>query len=314
MTREHILIIGSGMMACGIASQSALAGHKTTIVGRDMSRVLTCIEEAKRCIDELAQNHLADPRSAALAHERLFPSIDLEDACQSALYVIEAIVEDLSIKQEWFAQLDTLLPPEVTILSTTSGFRITDITVNMQHPERAFTAHFWFPAHLIPLVEIVIGERSDPARAPEIKALLQTWGKAPVIVHRDVPGQLVNLVQQAMIREAVHIVEMGLCSAEDIDTAIKMSFGMRLPVWGPLEHVDGVGVDLCAKVQETVLPVVSNATIPAKSFTEKLDKGELGAKSGKGFYDWSKKDITELAARRNRFIIEMLHFHQRDKK
>lgn len=310
MTKEQVVIIGSGMMACGIASQSALAGHKTTIVGRDMSRVLGCIENAKQCIQELTDNGLAGNDAAQKAQDLLFPSTNLEEACLGAQYVIEAIVEDLGIKQDLFHTLDQLLPPEITILSTTSGFRITDIAQKMQYPQRALTAHFWFPAHLIPLVEVVIGEQSDPNRAETVKQLLDNWGKAAVIVKRDFPGQLVNLVQQAMIREAVHIVELGLCSAEDIDKAIKMSFGIRLPVWGPLEHVDGVGLDLCAKVQETVLPVVSADVKPAKSFTDKLQAGELGAKTGKGFYDWSTKDMTALAQKRNRFIMEVLRFHK----
>jgi len=314
MTKDSVLVIGSGMMGSGIASRSALAGHKTTILGRDLSRVMACIEEAKRCIDELEANDLATPEAAAKARDLIRPSINMEEACKDAQYVIEAIVEDLEIKQDLFQQLDSLLPLEVTILTTTSGLRITDIAAKMVHPERALTAHFWFPGHLVPLVEIVVGDRSDPARAEEVKKLLLAWGKSPVIVHRDIPGQLVGLVQQAMIREAVHIVEMGLCSAEDIDTAIKMGFGVRLPVWGPLEHVDGVGLDLCQKVQNSVLPSVSNAQTAAKSFEEKIKAGDLGAKSGKGFYDWSVKDMNALAERRNRFIIEVLQFHKRNEK
>ena len=314
MIRDSVLIIGSGMMGSGIACRSALAGHKTTLLGRDPSRVMACIEEAKRCISELEANNLATPEAASEARELIQPSLDLEAACKDAQYVIEAIVEDLEIKQDLFQELDTLLPPEVILLSTTSGLRITDIAANMQHPERALTAHFWFTAHLIPLVEIVVGERSNPALAEKVKALLLTWDKAPVIVHRDIPGQLVGLVQQAMIREAIHIVEMGLCSVEDIDTAIKMSFGIRLPVWGPLEHVDGVGLDLCQKVQESVLPSVSSSVIPANSFEEKISAGNLGAKTGKGFYDWSVKDMTALAERRNRFIIEVLQFHKQNRQ
>jgi len=313
MSRNKVLIIGSGLMGSGIASRSALAGHQTILLDTDIEAAKQGVQKALACIDELEAHNLADPEAAATARTLITPSDDLEAACTDAEYVIEAIFENLSAKQALFAKLDALLPPEVIILSNTSGLRITDIAADMQyHPERALTAHFWFPGHLVPLVEIVIGDRSDPALAEDAKKLLLNWGKAPVIVKRDLPGQLANRILQAVIREATNIVEMGLCEPEDVDLAIKMGMGIRFPVWGALEHVDAVGLDLCRNVQATVLPDISAATTPAKCFDEKIAAGELGAKSGKGFYDWSIKSMDALADRRNRFIIEALQFHQRN--
>ena len=135
-----------------------------------------------------------------------------------------------------FESVDAQLPAQVPVLSNTSGLRITDIAARVQHPERALTAHFWYPGHLVPLVEVVMGDRSSPDMAEAVRDELNSWGKAAVVVRRDLPGQLANRILQAVMREAINIVAMGLASAEDVDTAVKMGMGIRFPAWGPLEH------------------------------------------------------------------------------
>ncbi|MCL2250021.1 MAG: 3-hydroxyacyl-CoA dehydrogenase NAD-binding domain-containing protein [Oscillospiraceae bacterium] len=315
MNRDAVLIIGAGLMGSGIASRAALAGHKTVLYDIDDARTQSGKQSALDCIEELLLHELVSYSDAERARHLIDTESNLENACESAEYVIEAIIEDLGVKQELFAKLDELLPPEVLLLSNTSGLRITDIAGKMKnYPERALTAHFWFPGHLVPLVEVVIGEKSDPKHADTIKELLLLWGKAPVIVKRDLPGQLANRILQSVIREAVSIVEIGLCDAEDVDTAIKMGMGIRLPVWGPLEHVDAVGLDLCRNVQATVLADICAEKHPSKLFDEKVASGDLGAKSGRGFYDWSVKSMPNLADKRNRFIIEALKFHKAEEK
>lgn len=232
----------------------------------------------------------------------------MEDAVQGAELVIEAIVENLQAKQQVFRQLDALVPLEVPIVSNTSGLRITDIAARSEHRQRMATAHFWFPAHLVPLVEVVMSEDTDEALARQVYDRLKSWGKAPVLVRRDLPGQLANRILQAVIREASNIVEMGLATPEDVDTAVKMGMGIRFPVWGPLEHVDAVGVDLCRSVQNTVLPGISAAQKANDTFESMVAQGHLGAKTGQGFYDWSKKDLKALEALRNAYIIQSVKF------
>ena len=136
--------------------------------------------------------------------------------------------------------------------------------------------------------------------------MLISWGKAPVIVKKDLPGQLANRILQAVIREAVNIVETGLASPEDVDTAVKMGMALRFPVWGPLEHVDAAGLDLCCSVQNTVLPEISGRNNASPLFTSLIQNGSLGYKTGRGFYDWSKKDMNALVKRRNDFIVHAL--------
>lgn len=304
--RTKVVIIGGGLMGCGIAVTAALAGEGVTIIESSAATRETLPTRVGALLEELSFNELIDPAQKAKAAALISCTDSLEDGCAEAFFVIEAIVEKLEAKQSLFQELDRLLPADIPIASNTSGLRITDIAAFTSHPERTMTTHFWFPAHLVPLVEVVMSEYTDETLAKWTYNTLSTWGKAPVLVRKDLPGQLANRIFQAVIREASSIVELGIASPEDVDTAVKMGMGIRFPVWGPLEHVDAVGVDLCASVQNTVLPGISGAQGANSCFTGMLERGELGFKTGKGFYDWSVKDMDTLAAHRNDFIIHAL--------
>ncbi|MDI9483299.1 MAG: 3-hydroxyacyl-CoA dehydrogenase family protein [Bacillota bacterium] len=306
MNRDAVVIAGSGMMGSGIAAVSALAGEKTIMLDVDADRAKSGIELAKEHIKERLDNGLTSQQQADCANDLLSYDCNLEEAMARATLVIEAVYEDLGLKQEIFEKIDSMLPKEIPIASNTSGLRITDISSRTIYTERTLTAHFWFPAHLVPLVEVVMGDKTDENVAIMVKERLTDWGKAPVLVRKDLPGQLANRILQAVIREAVNIVEMGLATPEDVDTAVKMGMGIRFPAWGPLEHVDGVGVDLCCSVQDSVLPVISSRHDASPLFRELVEKGELGYKTKKGFYDWTKKDMESLAKKRNEFIIHAL--------
>lgn len=310
MMRNTIVIVGSGLMGSGIAAISALAGNNTVLVDTESSRIEAGIESAKGCMRELMNHDLAKENQVKEATKRLSGTDCLEISLADAKMVIEAVYENLKLKQELFQKLDSLLPENIPITSNTSGLRITDIAKNVCHPERTMTTHFWFPAHLVPLVEVVMSENTDPAMAEFVKEELAGWGKAPVLVRRDLPGQLANRILQAVIREAVNIVEMGLANPEDVDTAVKMGMGIRFPAWGPLEHIDAVGLDLCQSVQNTVLPGISDRREAAGLFNELIEQGNLGYKTGKGVYDWSVKDMEKLAEKRNQFIIGALKLLQ----
>jgi 3-hydroxybutyryl-CoA dehydrogenase len=307
--RDSVVVVGSGLMGAGIAATSAIAGHKTILVDNTLELAQKGKEKASQNIDELWQNGLIDEANANSAKSLIETSAELVQSCGRAELVIEAIFENLALKQDLFVRLDEILPPEVPLLSNTSGLRITDISAKCTlHPERMLTAHFWFPAHLVPLIEVVVGDRSDYNVAVKMKELFLKWKKAPVIVKRDLPGQLANRLFQAIIREAVNIVEIGLAEPDDIDTAVKAGMGIRMPVWGVLEHVDAVGVDLCDHVQDTVLPGISDRKDASPLFKKKVADGDLGYKTKKGFYDWNTKSMDDLVKTRNDFIISTVKF------
>ena len=304
--RDAVLIYGSGTMGCGIASCAALAGEPVILFDVNVATAQKSIVRVREILDYMHSQGLCGKEEVTKAAERVSSAEDLESIRSRVKVVIEAVYENMLLKQDIFTHLDDIFPPEIPILSNTSGLRITDIAAKTKHPERTLTTHFWLPANLIPLVEIVIGEQSSPELAEKIKKYLTSWGKKPVIVKRDIPGQLANRILQAVIREAVNIVEIGLASAEDVDTSIKMGMALRFPVWGPLEHIDAVGFDICESVQNTVLPEITDRKNASPLFANMRREGNLGHKTGKGFYDWSKKDMDSLVKKRNEFIIHAL--------
>lgn len=302
--RDSVMVVGSGMMGSGIGAMSALAGNKTVLVDVDEERARQGLTKAIGCIRLREEQGLNSHEEAERALTLLEASGDMEASAEDAFLVIEAIVENVGAKQDLFAKLDGLLPVEVPICSNTSGLRITDISSKCAHPERTVTTHFWLPAHLVPLVEVVMGEHTDEAAAVRVRDELKRWKKAPVLVRRDLPGQLANRVFQAIIRESIAIVASGLASAEDVDTAISCGMAMRFPEWGPLKHLDAIGLELGLSVQETVLPDISAERHANEYLRRLVAEGNLGAKTGRGFYDWGNRSIEKDMEKRDRFIIE----------
>lgn len=304
--RDAVVVIGSGMMGSGIAAMSALGGRRTILFNRSEKNLERGLERAKDCIRLREDNELDTPEESAQALRLLEGSTDLMDALSQAFFAEEAITEDLPLKQQLFREVDQLLPPEYPICSTTSGLRITDIARGCLHPERTVTTHFWLPPHLIPLVEVVIGEHTKHALAEQVRDELKRWKKTPVLVERDLPGQLLGRIFQAILRESIDIVASGLATAEDVDTAIAKGIGMRLAQWGPLQHLDAIGLTLALSVQDSVLPDLCADRQGNPYLRELVSSGKLGAETGQGFYDWSTRNLEQDIQRRNQFIIAAL--------
>lgn len=311
MEIKRVAVIGCGRMGSGIGAMAALAGKETVLAARSAGSAAAGRERALACIRLREENGLHTKAEAARAEGLLRVAAGVEEAVAGADLVIESIVEDLEEKRALFERLDAILDPRVSLCSNTSGLRITDIAARCRHKARTLTTHFWLPAHLVPLVEVVLGDGSDEAMGKAVVSELKTWKKAPVLVRRDLPGQLANRVFQAIIREAVAIVSSGLASAGDVDTAIRCGMAMRFPEWGPLMHLDAIGLDLGLAVQDTVLPGISAEREANPYLRELVVSGNLGASTGKGFYDWESRDIRRATEKRDRFLIEAVKLTDR---
>lgn len=294
-------------MGSGIAAVALHAGDEVAVVELSDAAAGTVSDRIAKITGELLDHEMISAEQAGHTDSfRLYS--DLDSYTDQPDLVIEAISEVLEAKQKLFAQMDARFDARIPLASNTSGLRITDIARDMVHKERAMTTHFWFPAHLVPLVEVVMSEWTDRNLAGMVYDMLKAWGKAPVLVKKDLPGQLANRIFQAVIREAVSIVENGIADPQDVDTAVKMGMGLRFPVWGPLEHVDAVGLVLCESVQDHVLPSISAGQEAAGLFREKIANGHTGYGSGQGFYDWKEKSMEQLEQLRNNFIMQSVKF------
>ncbi len=312
MDVRRVAVAGTGMMGPGIAATFALAGKEVVIVSRSAEGAGKGVATARGLIDKMVENALADPAKAKVAQARFTPSTDPEGAARSAQLFVESIAESLQIKQAYFERLDKSAPDTI-LCSNTSGISITEIAAKCQKPERVFTTHFWNPPYIMPLVEVVVGKRSDLRIAREVVALLRACDKVPVLVRKDVPGQLGNRIQHAMIRECMHIVADGIASAEDVDLAVKAGVGLRCPVYGVFEHADLVGLELVKAVQDYVVPDLSTVRGASPIHNEKIAKGETGAMVGKGFLDWPRGKAEQVRARRDAFIMEFLRLERAGK-
>jgi 3-hydroxybutyryl-CoA dehydrogenase len=298
------------MMGPGIAMTLTLGGVEAAIVGRTAESAAAGLAMAHRQLRLLVANEIVSEEQRIFSESQLRATTAFEEEVAAADIVIESAPENLAFKQELFARMDALARPDAILTSNTSGLSITAIASGCTHPERVMTTHFWNPPHLMPLVEIVLGEKTDPARAEEVRELLERCGKAPVVVKKDTPGQLGNRMHMALIREAAHIVSEGIATAEEVDLAARMSFGLRLPLYGLLEHMDIVGLDMSKGILEYVATDLYNGVEAPARYRELVESGNLGAKTGQGFYDWSVKSADEARARRDAFVLQMLRWRR----
>jgi len=301
--------IGTGLMGPGTALTLALGGLETTIVSRDADRAAAAAQKARALAQFLAANELIDESAAAGAAQRLTGSADFDEAIAAADIVIESALEDMALKQQLFARMDGLNPRAI-LATNTSALSITQIASGCTRPERVLTTHFWNPPHLIPLVEIVQGERTSPAAADAVHRLLRSCGKTPVTVRKDRRGQIGNRLQMALVREAVNIVAEGIADANDVDTVIRDGLGIRMPAYGTLEHMDVAGLDLALSINDYVVADLYNEPRAPETLRQLVRSGNLGVKTGRGFYDWSTRSADAVKAARDAFLVEVLRYRR----
>ncbi len=306
MDINQIAVIGAGTMGHGIAQVFALAGLQVALTDSDAEVLGKAIYRIQTNLETCVEHGFINEDLAAAVPARITLASNLADAVSQADFVVEAVFEDLDVKREVLRQLEEHCPAHAIITSTTSSFRVRDMAVALTHPKRFLVTHFWNPPYVIPIVEVMPGEHTS-AEAVEITiSLLEAVGKYPALVKKDVPGFVGNRLQHALRREAIAIVAEGIASPEDVDRIARLSFGLRFPVVGPLEVVDLGGLDLTQAIQTYLLPDLDRSSEPKPLLRDKVERGDLGAKAGKGFYDWPPGRVAEVIHRRDEALLEMV--------
>jgi 3-hydroxybutyryl-CoA dehydrogenase len=236
---------------------------------------------------------------------RIRTTTNIDEAMAKATIIIESVAENLKVKQDLFKALDQMCPRDVILATNTSVISITAIASKAKNRDRIIGTHFWFPPYLIPLVEVVKGKDTSNETMETTYQFMKKAGKYPIKCLKDVPGFVANRLQHALWREAISIVEKGIADAATVDDAIKQSFGIRIPVLGPIENADMVGLDLVLAIHNTVLQDLEASPNPSPLLKDKASKGELGFKSGKGFYDsWTPERIKRTRERLMKHLID----------
>ncbi|MBX9840764.1 MAG: 3-hydroxyacyl-CoA dehydrogenase family protein [Xanthobacteraceae bacterium] len=289
MSKARIAVIGAGLMGHGIAQVFALAGHDVTITDSHRPTLDSALSRISANLRDLG-----DDETAVV---RVKPVADLADCVRHADYVVEAILEDMPLKQRTFAEIEQHVRADTILASNTSVMPITEIMQGLKHRERALGTHWWNPPFLVPLVEVIATRWTSQAAIDFTMKLHADAQKQPAHVKKDVPGFIGNRLQHALWREAVSLVERGICDAETVDRVIKAAFGRRLAVLGPLENADLVGTDLTLAIHKTVLPDIDHRPGPSPYLERLVAEGKLGFKSGEGFRKWSAEEQAALRSK-----------------
>ena len=285
----NIAVVGAGLMGHGIAQVFAVAGHDVAIYDASAAALAAVVGRIR--------GNLRDLRQDVTSADRVTPHHDLASAVRHADFVVEAAFEDLPLKQALFAQIEQAAPTTAILASNTSVIPITAIMEKLQRRERAIGTHWWNPPFLVPLVEVITTRWTDESTLAQTMGLHQAVGKTAVHVKKDVPGFVGNRLQHALWREAISLVERGICDAETVDTVVKVGFGLRLAVLGPLENADLVGTDLTLAIHKTVLPDIDRTPGPLPYLEKLVADGKLGMKSGEGFQKWTAEQQQALRSR-----------------
>ncbi len=279
----QVLVVGAGFMGSGIAQVCAQAGCQVHLMDLNERVTNKALDEIRWSVEKLASKGIVqEPVAQVLA--RLTPAADLSGGAQVD-WAIEAIWEEYKLKRQIFQELDRIAPPETVIATNTSSIPITRLAAVTRHPERVLGLHFFGPVPLMRLVEVVQGDKTSPQTFERGVAFVETLGKTPVRVRKDIPGFVMNRIFAAALREAVELVEQGIVSPEDVDTGMRLGYGWKV---GPFEIADNAGLDTIVRVDKSIRALGAAHLATTSDLIERMvAQGLLGRKSRKGFYDYS---------------------------
>ena len=311
---NNVLVVGAGIMGAGIAQNFAQAGLSVKISARHQETLDNALAQIEVNLKQFEEYGLIQEAPQTIL-PRVSPVLakDLSQAIPHCDFVVETIPEVMDAKRETFALLDEC-PPDVVVSSNTGSFTVTELTEGLKHPGRVVGLHYFNPPHIMPAVEIHRSQATTEEAIEITRELMLRIGKKPVLVRKELPGFIVNRLTGALEREIDYLLDEGVVTPEDLDTAVKGSIGFRLACLGPMEIEDMIGLDTAMRVSQRVFRTLSNATEPSIKLIEKVDKGELGIKAGKGWYDYTEKPRTQVLEETNRKLLQQLAlFRDREK-
>ncbi len=306
----NVAVLGLGTMGHGIAQTFAIAGCQIRGYDADQQARDGLAERIRANLDQMVEAGLLDQTAIPAVLDRITVCRSESDAVGGSQFVVEAVREDLAVKQELFGRLESTVERDTIVASNTSSYRITDIATEMEYPDRAIATHWFNPPHIVPVVEVVPGQKTSMKTAQTTYDLLARAGKVPVRVNQEIPGFLVNRVQVAMFREIWDLLDRGIASAEDIDRAIRGSMGLRLAALGPLAINDFAGWDVTGKTYQNLVTDIRSDTDLPQVIQQLLDAGRLGVKAGHGIYEYPADSVPSRTADRDRTYLALVKLLQ----
>ncbi len=304
---SQVAIIGGGIMGGDIATVFAAKGWQV--------HVMSPSQKTRDALGARLAAGLKKVNADAACANNVAVYVRLEDIAWSAIdLVIEAVTEDLPLKQKLFAQLETLARPDTPITTNTSNFQIGSVTQGLKTASRMAGLHFFMPAHLVPLVEVVSADTTDVAVATKLEKTMNEVSKAPIRVNKDVPGFVGNRLQQALMREAMWMIHDGVVTAEGVDTAVRYGFGFRFVACGPFLQKEMSGWDTNFAVATSLYPQLHNETTPPPFFKAMVERGHIGMKAKHGFWPWTDESVAQEKARIEKALQAGFAILESDKK
>ena len=293
---KAVAIIGTGIMGAGIAAGFIAQNTPVIILGRTKEKADACLDKAIALAKKIGMVGDNATKEEADIKKQQFVGImeDWQDWSQCS-WVIETVAEKLELKQQVFHYLDQVVPEEIPIGSNSSGFPISKIAEGLKTAKRMMGAHYFMPAEVVPLVEIVMGQKTELKYAEQACELYRAIGKKPVLVKKDIPGFLANRIQHALMREALSLVQEGIATPDDIDDAVRYSFGFRYAAVGPMTQKEISGWDGMANAAKEIYPSLSNITTLPPKVVQLMADGKTGMKAGEGFRKWTAEEIKEVS-------------------